>query len=151
MQARIKFLADIVLVFLFGLFQGFSLIVFYGVKPNLLIPLLINLMFSVKNFWQYLILILTAMISLKYSEFVGREIIIFGVLMCLVFYFKKYLTDHILLSSFFLIFVLTVVFNLGIDYRFVFGNIKIILLELFYNLSAGAVLWLIYQHDYEKK
>lgn len=137
---KINFFADIILVFLFGLFQSLSLIAFYGVKPNFLLSLLVVLLFSVKNFWQYLILVLTAMLSLGYSVPVAKEIIVFGAIMLSAFYFKKYLTEHVFLSSFFLTAILTTALYAFIDYRFIFNNLNVFLLEMAYNLLISAIL-----------
>lgn len=141
-KAKAMFLTDVVLVFLFGLIQSFSLISFYGVKPNLLLSLLTVLLFSVENFWQYLILVLTALISLKYSNFITKELAIFGIVMLLAFYFKRYLAEHEFLAIFSITVVLTIIFYVAIDYNFIINNLSSFLLELIYNLLASIIFWL---------
>ncbi|MBU4348034.1 hypothetical protein KJ671_00815 [Patescibacteria group bacterium] len=151
MNKDIRFLANIFLVFLFGLLQSFSLISFLGTKPNLLLSLLIVLLFTVKNFWQYLILILTALISLNYSALITKETAIFGIIMLLAFYFKKYLTEHFFLISFFLAIILTTLFYLFIDYQFIFNNLNIFLLELIFNALLTIFFGLLYYQVLSEK
>jgi hypothetical protein len=144
MNKDIRFLTDIILVFLFGLLQSFSLVSFMGVKPNLLLSLLVVLLFTTKQFWQYLILILIALVSLNYSSLITRETIIFGTIMLLAFYLKGYLTEHFFLISFFLAIILTTLFYLFIDYQFIFNNINIFLLEVAFNALLTTLFGLLY-------
>lgn len=145
LRVRAVFLADLILVFLFGLVQSFSLISFYGVKPNVLLSLLTVLLFSVENFWEYLLLVLTAVISLKYSHFITRELAVFGIIMLLAFYLRKYLTEHEFLAIFPVTIVLSFIFYAAIDFNFIITNFNSFLLELVYNALASLVFWLIFE------
>ena len=143
MKPGIIFITNIVLVFLFGSIQSFSLISFYGVKPDLLLSLLTVLMFSTKNFWQYLILVLTGIISLKYSGSITRELAIFGIIMLIAFYFKKYIAEYEFLSIFSATIILTTALYVVIDCGFIINNFYYFILELIYNVLAGIIFWLI--------
>lgn len=140
-----------ILVFLFGLLQSFSLISFMGTKPNLLLSLLVVLLFTTKKFWQYLILILVALASLNYSSLITRETVIFGAIMLLAFYFKRYLTEHFFVISFFLAITLTTLFYLFIDYQFIFNNVNIFLLEITFNALFTTLFGLLYYRVLSEK
>ena len=151
MNKDIRFLTDMILVFLFGLLQSFSLISFMGTKPNLLLSLLVVLLFTTKKFWQYLILILVALASLNYSSLITRETVIFGAIMLLAFYFKRYLTEHFFVISFFLAITLTTLFYLFIDYQFIFNNVNIFLLEITFNALFTTLFGLLYYRVLSEK
>jgi hypothetical protein len=143
MKSKALFLTDIFIVFLFGLIQSFSLISFYGIKPNLLLSLLTVLMFSVKDFWQYLILVLTGLIALKYSNLISSELLAFGAIMFLAFYFKKYFTEHEFLAIFCITAILSIVFYALTDYGYIVNNFGSFALEIIYNVLASIIFWLI--------
>lgn len=134
-----------------SLAQGLSLIVFNGVKPNFALAALVILIFSEKEFWRYLILVLTSLVFLNYSVFISKEIFIFGILMLLAFYFKRYLSENIFLYSFLLTSILTTLLYLLIDPKFIFSNFNLFFQELFYNVSISLVFGFLYQKNlYEK-
>lgn len=139
------FFLDIVLVFIIGLAQSASLIIFSGVKPNLILAVLVVLLFSEKEFWKYLVFILISLICLNYSVFISKELAIFGLLMLLAFYFKKYLSENIYLNSFLLVLILTTAFYLIIDYAFIFNDPGLFLWELFYNVLISLVFGFLYK------
>jgi len=145
MKERMTFFLDIVLVFIIGLAQSASLIIFSGVKPNLILAVLVVLLFSEKEFWKYLVFILISLICLNYSVFISKELVIFGLLMLLAFYFKKYLSENIYLNSFLLVLILTTAFYLIIDYAFIFNDPGLFLWELFYNVLISLVFGFLYK------
>ena len=145
MKEKVRFLADIIIVFLCALLQSSALITIYGVKPNFLISALVVLLFSARNFWQYLILVLTAAVSLKYSALLSKEILIFAGIMILAYFLKKYLVEYEFIAIFILTAFITIIFYLLIDYRFAFNNPNSLLLETAYNIFASAVLLLLYE------
>lgn len=145
MSEKIKFFLDIILISVISLAQSFSLIIFNGVKPNFVLAILVVLIFSEKEFWRYLILVLISLISLNYSAFISKEVAIFGLLMLSAFYFKKYLSENIFLYSFLFTSILTTIFYLLIDFRFIFNNFNIFILELFYNILISLFFGLLYE------
>jgi len=138
------FFLDIVLISIVSLAQGLSLMIFNGIKPNFVLAILIVLIFSEKEFWKYSILVLTSLICLNYSVFISKEIAIFGLLMLLAFYFKKYLSESIFLHSFLFASILTTLFYLLIDFKFIFNNFNVFLLELFYNILISLFFGFLY-------
>lgn len=151
MKKEWAFFLDIVLISVIGLVQSLSLITFNGVKPNFVLAALVVLIFSERSFARYLILVLISLIFLKYSIFISKEIFIFGILMLLAFYLKKYLSENIFLYSFLLTLVLTTLFYLLVDARFIFDNFNLFLLELFYNISASLIFGSLYSNFYHGK
>ena len=125
-----KFFLDMVLVSIASLGQSLSFITFNGVKPNFILAILAVLALSAKEFWKYLILVLASLIFLNYTIPVSKEVFIFGALMLLAFYFKKYLSENIFLNSFLLVSVLTMLLYLFIDPAFIVNNFNIFILEL---------------------
>lgn len=146
-----KFFLDMVLVSIASLGQSLSFITFNGVKPNFILAILAVLALSAKEFWKYLILVLASLIFLNYTIPVSKEVFIFGALMLLAFYFKKYLSENIFLNSFLLVSVLTMLLYLFIDPAFIVNNFNIFILELFYNVSIGLTFGFIYKGSYGKE
>lgn len=142
-KTKAMFLTNIALVFIFGLIQSFSLVSFYGIRPDFSLSLLTVLLFSVENFWQYLILVLTAIVSLKYSNFITEELAVFGAIMLLAFYFKKYLAEHEFVAIFLATAIITIIFYATVDPGFIVNNSGSFLLELAYNVLASIIFWII--------
>lgn len=139
MKEKIDFLLNIILVSIISLVQSLPLIIFNGVKPNFVLAVLAVLIFSEKNFWRYLILVLTSLVCLNYSFFISKELVVFGLLMIAAFYFKRYLSENIFLYSLLFTLVLTTTFYLLIDFNYIFVNFNLFATELFYNLLISLV------------
>ena len=145
------FLVDIVLIGLIGLIQSLSLLVFNDIKPNLILVFLIVLIFSVKNFWRYLILVLVAIASLNYFSLFSKELLVFGITMLLAFYFKSQLSEHAFLSVILLTIALTFIFYLIGDYKFLLNNFNIFTKELIFNVIGAIIFGFLYNNfNYEK-
>lgn len=151
MKKEWAFFLDMVLISVISLVQSFSLITFNGVKPNFVLAVLVVLIFLERSFVRYLILVLTSLIFLKYSIFISKEIFIFGALMLLAFYFKKYLSENIFLYSFLLTSVLTALLYLLADARFILDNFNLFSFELFYNILASLAFGYLYSNLYHGK
>ncbi|MDO8443104.1 MAG: hypothetical protein Q7S81_02510 [bacterium] len=145
MKERMAFFLDITLVSMIGLAQSASLIIFSGVKPNLILAVLVVLLFSEKEFWKYLILVLVSLICLDYSVFISKEVVLFGVIMLSAFYFKKYLSENTYLNFFLLTSILTAMLYLLVDYKFIFNNFGLFLWELFYNVLISLAFGFLYK------
>lgn len=151
MKERSIFLLDIILISMISLAQSLSLVVFNGVKPNLVLAVLVILIFSERSFTRYIVLVLISLVFLNYSFFISKELAVFGSLMIVAFYFKKFLSENIFLYSFLLTSILTTLFYLFIDFRFIFGNFSLFLLELFYNITVSLIFGSLYKNfNYEK-
>ena len=144
MKERMTFFLDITLVSIISLAQNASLIIFNGVKPNLVLAVLVVFIFSEKEFWKYLTLVLISLICLDYSVFISKEAAIFGAIMLSAFCFKKYLSENIFLNSFLLASILTALLYLLIDYGFIFKNPGLFFQELFYNILISLVFGFLY-------
>jgi len=151
MKEGFGFLLDIILISTISLAQSLSFIVFNSVKPNLVLAALVIFIFSERSFTKYVVLVLISLIFLNYSFFISKELIIFGVLMILAFYFKKFLSENIFLYSFLLTSILTTLFYLLIDFKFIIDNSNLFLLELFYNISASLIFGSLYKNFYYEK
>ena len=75
-----KFVLVFLLVILFGLLQSTNLVMIAGVKPNLLLVLLIALAFFVEDIWTYGFFILLAGGLLKTQGFFTPDLVVFTVL-----------------------------------------------------------------------
>ncbi|MHB9019608.1 MAG: hypothetical protein ACYC3G_01885 [Minisyncoccota bacterium] len=151
MNEKTKFFLDMILVSIISLSQSLSLVIFNGIKPNLILAVLVVLIFSEKSFWRYTALVMTSLVFLNYSTAISKEIIIFGLLMILAFYFKKYLSENLFLYSFLLTSILTTVFYLLIDARFVINNLNLFFWEIFYNVLISLIFGFLYQIGHEKQ
>jgi len=150
MEEKIRFFLDIILISAAGLAQSLSLVVFNGIKPDLVLAALAVLIFSEREFWKYLILVLISLICLNYSVFIPKELAIFGALMLSAFYFKRYLSENVLLYSVLFTSVLTVLLYLFIDPGFIFSHFDLFALELFYNILISLIFGYLYNYGHEK-
>ena len=151
MKDNTKFFLDLILISIISLVQSLSLVVFNGVKPNLVLAALIVLIFYERSLGSYLILVFVSLAFLNYSALISKEVAVFGLLMLSAFYFKKYLSENLFLYSFFLTAILTSLFYLIIDPKFIFYNFNIFSLELMYNVVASLIFGYLYQIGYESR
>ncbi|MCL5017555.1 MAG: hypothetical protein M1155_02765 [Patescibacteria group bacterium] len=143
MKFNIFLITDLFLVVFFGLIQSLPLISFYGVKPDLLLSLLVVFLFFTENFWQYFILVLAGSIALKYSTTATFEVIVFVIIMTSAFYLKKYFSTHEFLAILGVTMILSVLFYGIINYTFIVNDIYRFVLEIIYNILASVIFWLI--------
>lgn len=138
MSEKIEFVSHIFLIAIIGLLQSLSLIAFNGIKPNLVLVFLVVSIFSVKNLWQYAVLILISLFFLSYG-ILSKELAIFAGIMFLAYYFKGLLSEHAFFSVLLLIGILTFAFYIISDPSFIFAHFGVFMKELFFNAIAGLV------------
>ncbi len=139
MSEKIGFVLDIFLIAAISLLQSLNLISFAGIKPNLILVFLIISIFSVKDFWQYIVLVIISLFFLNYFSIFSKELIIFGAIMILAYYSKILFSEHAFFSILLLILFLTPVFYLLIDPLFIFNNFNVFIKELIFNFIAGLI------------
>lgn len=130
-------------VFLAALVQNTEAAVFYGVKINLVLILVIVLGLFTKNFREYLIFVLTGVAMIKPAPGIDFMSGVFFVLLIGSFYLKNLLSGKPMANAVLLIFSSTILFYLITAPRFLTAATASFLLELIYNAIGGLILYLI--------
>ncbi len=138
-----RLVSQIFLVILFALLQNTNLLSLSGIKINLALILILALAFMVRNWIEYLCLIIIASILLKAEAGWDWSIIIFTLVTLVIYFLKKFLPWQILLNYLFLVFLSTLIFYLLLDWHFIQNNFIIFSKELVYNMTFGLLLYLI--------
>lgn len=115
---------------------------FFGVKPNLVLAMVVASSFFLAEIWEGLFLAALLSFILKFSAFSNLEILIFFLISGFIFLVNKYLPwEPAISNNLFLIFF-TLAFYLILMPREIIS--WVFLLELVYNLIAGNILYLIF-------
>lgn len=145
------FILNLFIILVAGLAQSMSLIVFNGVRPNLILAILMVLVFYESDFFNYFLMVALAVMTLQFDGFMTSVQFIFGITMLMAFYFKKYLSENVFVQSFLLILISTSVFYLITDAGYIINHFNTYFVELFYNVLIGLIFGLLYKHNHGKR
>lgn len=130
----------LILVILAVSFQGEEFFTWFGIKPNLVLGVLIAGVLFLDWLWYGSLLIIGAL-GLEFYPGIGMLVIALMGAGILIFW----LTRKFLAEGFFAIFILglagTVAFYLILSPGFIWSNPSMVLVEAVYNLIIGAVLY----------
>lgn len=126
----------ILLIAAAGIIQNTQLFSIYGIKPDIVLVILLTAIPFFANFLDYLILILFAGILLQAP--VG-----FLIVSAAAYFFGRYFNWRQSLNNGVLIIFATVVFYLLSAPMFLYQNWNIVLAEIGYNLILGGVFYFI--------
>lgn len=133
-------------VFVSGLLQSTDILNIYGIKPNIVLAVLIAASFFLTNFLIYFSLILLAIITLLFQGGLQSEQLILGILASAAFLAEKKLHWWPILNNLVLIGMGTVIFYLLSSPAFLIGNPLLVLGELTYNLVLGSLFFKLFHH-----
>ncbi len=136
-----EFAGGIILVALAGFLQNTNLLNIGGVKPNIALAVLVTLAFFISTASVFLVLVVLALIALWFEPVVTLELIIFALLALGAFFLSQRLPGKSFVNNLILIGLLTLVFYLIADYRFIVGDPLTVLGEMVYNIILGGVLF----------
>lgn len=115
-----------------------------GINPNLILLVIFGGVILEKKLRNYLALILAIIfLSVIFWPYWLKEIFILSGLGLAAFLFKKFLTGSAVWDFLILILLGTLGFYLTANFRYFSANPAALIVELFYNLSLGAVLVII--------
>lgn len=138
-----------VVVFLAGILQSTQMFNVLGVKPNLVMAIILTSLFFL-SFGEYLVLIMAGIISLKFFSGFENEALLFLALLFLAFVVKKYILGAGTGSVLILVVSLTVIFYAIFMPQAILYNPHILFLELLYNCLISIVIYLFLDLTYEK-
>ncbi len=137
----IKVVIILFLIVVLGILQSTNLLLIGGVKPNLLLVVLIVLAFFVEDAWLYAFFIAVAAILLKVRGFFSPEILVFILLgMTSAWVAARWHTQPIV-NNVFLVSVFTVLFYALTTPSYLISNLGQLGIELIYNLVIAIVLF----------
>src|SRR3989338_165368 len=136
-----KIIGIILLVVVAAFLQGVNFYIF-GVKPNWALAVFLALAF-VADFWFYLVMEFSALIVLRFQPAFSWELGALAVIIFLVFIAARQLPWKESINFLFLTFASPTLFYLLVNPKFLYFQIGIFLIELFYNLLLGLTVFFI--------
>lgn len=135
-----KILAIFFLIVIFGLLQNTNLIMIAGVKPNLLLILLISLAFFVEDVWIYGFFILLADCLIISQRFFSADVIVFTLLLLASAWVANNWHALPFVNNLILAGAATALFYLGTDSAYIGSNFGSFGIELVCNLVLAFIL-----------
>ncbi|MDP2696015.1 MAG: hypothetical protein Q8O87_02045 [bacterium] len=139
-----RYLAVVLLIVLAALTQSTNILVIWGIKPNLLLVVLMTLIALDRRLVEYLTWLLLGVIMLRFEPALSWFQAAMIIAALTVFVLHKFLpwSRHINLAS--LVIIGTVLFYLLIGPNFIYRHWSLVLGEIIYNLIIASVLILIW-------
>ncbi|MDP3014856.1 MAG: hypothetical protein Q8N28_00305 [bacterium] len=143
-----KLFSLILLVGLLTFFQvlGFSV---FGVKPNLALAVVVAASFFIASFWEGFLLVVLAVLILKFSPGFAPEILVFALIGVGALIVKNYLPWRNFLNNLFLVVAGTFIFYLILSPNLILS--AIFAKELFLNLVAGISIFALLSFSWQNK
>lgn len=137
-----KIFSSIVVLILGAALQLTEAVSFLGIKPNIVLGLLVVYAFFISELWIYAILVLIADVSIMFNPGVSKEILVLSVVAFVAYWLKKKFLDSSLLTVLILLGLGTLFFDLLVSWQMIlsFGFI----VELVYNLVLGTIVYEVY-------
>lgn len=136
MRFTILFLLLLVAAFL----QGLPIVIF-GVKLNLVLPLLIAAAFLIKDLLSLVILILAAILFLRFQPIFFWPSAAAGLIALAIFAARRYLPWRDSINLPFLLFAATAIFYAIVDWRYLTSSYSLVFLEAVYNTIIGSTVF----------
>jgi len=119
--------------------QSREIIVWFSVKPNLILGVLIGAVLLLDRNWYFTLLLIGA-VGLEFYPGIGRLALAMAIAGAVNYWLKKkFLADGVVALSV-LALVGTVVFYLALAPSFLFSHMGLVFLEAVYNLVVGALI-----------
>lgn len=140
-MTKLTVLVIFLLILTAGLLQNTDILMVAGVKPNLLLVIMVALAFFVEDAWIYGFFILEAAALLAVGGFFAPEIIVFALLAITAawiaarWHTQAILTAALVVSSF------TVIFYAFSEPSYLLSSPGRISIELIYNLVLGVIFF----------
>ncbi len=136
-----KFLLALLLVVLAGLIQNTGLFLVFGVKPDLLLAVLVAASFFLESFWAHLLLLALSVLLLRFESGFRPELLVFAFLAASVFLVSRRLPWRRSVSNFILIVAGVVIFYALADTAYLFNNIISVAAEIIYTGVFGVLFY----------
>ena len=133
----------ICLVVVVGLMQNTTLVNIAGVKPNLILVLLLFFIPLTANFYEYLVLLLVAGSVLNLGGSFNGNVVVLLVALVFAYLIHRRLLWAKYFNNLILIALSTALFYVLSSPSFIYENWDIVLREIIYNLILGSVLILL--------
>lgn len=120
-----------------------------GVKPNWILAVFLALAFTA-DFWFYLFLELIALVILRFQPALSWELGVLALIILLAFLAARRLPWKESVNFLVLAFVAPAMFYLLVNPKFLYLQPGVFLMELFYNLLLGLILFFILENYVSK-
>ena len=143
-KQSLLFISGLAAAVVAALLQKTDLLVFFGVKINLSLALVLTLSLFLKNFWHYAVIAFAAAAVLTAPFWNRQSLILLGIFLA-VFYCKRYLFGKPIFNNTVLILAGAFLFYLFSDPEFLIWLPVIFIQEAIYDLIVGWISFLIYE------
>ncbi len=137
---------------LLGILQNTELVTIFGVKPNLVLAFLIALAFSLRDFWRYLAVLLTAVLFLQYQHSFDLGVVLLAAIALAIFLFTERFPARTFVNVAIAVSGGTLAFYALVQFPFLLREPLTVFLELVYNVVGGIFFYGIihFLFSYEK-
>ncbi len=142
---KFRIIAAVSIVIVAGLIQNTGFLVFYGIKPNLLLVALIALSFFLTDLFIYAGFIMLAIILLTISGGCCLDSTVFAAIVFAAPFIGRRLHWQPLLNNLLLVGAGTFLFYLSASPVFLITNWMLVIGELIYNLVMGWILFEVFE------
>ena len=131
----------LILLFLITLLSGLQVLGFciFGIKPNLVLSVIITISFFVENIWEGFLLVALAGLILKFAPGFESEILVLSLIGAGAILTKKYLPWHYFFSNLILIGLGTLIFYVILASNLITSII--FFEELAFNIIVGMIIF----------
>lgn len=140
-----KYIFLVLLVILVGTLQSTNVLNLYGIKPNLLLIVLISASFFISDTLIYLSLVFLGMIMLSFKGGFELEQLVLGILSIASFFAGRRLHWQPFLMNLSFIGIGTIIFYFLISPAFILNNLFLVSGEVIYNLAFGVIFFKIFE------
>jgi len=140
-MSLVKFIVIFLLIVVLGVLQNTNLLMFAGIKPNLLLAIIIGLAFFIEDAWLYGFFAILSAVFLSVGGFFTPEILVFILLAVIAFWAAARWHTQPFLNYLILIGALTFIFYLLTSPFYIISNPVGLFIELAYNAVLGALLY----------
>ena len=146
-----KFLFVVPILVALGVAQSTDLLNFFGAKPNFLLVMMIALIFFTANILDYFALTLIAVILTGIQSGLSLEQLALAGISLLAFLIAQKIHWHPFFTNLVFIISGTFIFYILSEPAFILAYPKVIILEIFYNLILGILLFKIIKDIFKRE
>ena len=134
-----RFFIFVLLVVVFAFLQGED-IIFFKVKPNLVLAALVAFSFLIPDFISYLLLVLIGITVLKFQPGFSLDTLFLGIITTLHWFLMKFMSGRESVNLLIAVTMVTLVFYLVLQPSFIYQQPIILITEIFYNIAVAFFL-----------
>lgn len=136
-----RFILAVGLLLLAGLIQNTGFFSVFGIKPNLMLAVLVAASFFAESFLIFLFLVAESLLFLRFGSGFQLELLVWTFLMSVVYFVGRVLPWRRSVNNLVLISVVTILFYLIVEFSYLAVAPLAVLGEIFYTSIFGFLIY----------